>query len=919
MPRSRACLSPSPVSFVHTSGRELREWENTADMLARYDRVMPEVPQNMQQDLQRMEIQARSADSRSSSAQTSPTYATHRHGREPSLSTVLNTRVGGYGQQYQQQPQQPPAEEAYSPASGYSQSEYSPVSRKATMDARELPSFSHFPRVSGEHIPPSDDEKESVLAESRKHVLHSNDPDMQICWARDVLAYVEIAAEAADRERDAFRKPGDRDMGRPVTPKIEHELRVDALNIVNYLAGQGHPEAVFIQGKWYEFGKFGYRQDKKQAYSDYALAAEQGWARAEYRIGMLFENANDSVKAMAHYNAGLQGGDSAASYRLGMICLMGQHGQPRDLKRGLALIQSAADKADEDAPQGAFVYGMIVARDLPDVSIPESMLPSDLSVARQYIEMAAYLGFAKAQLKMGQAYELCQLGCEFNPALSLHYYGLAARQGQPEASLGVSRWFLFGYENMFAKNEQLAYKYALLAAKAKLATGEFAMGYYHEIGIHVEKDLREARRWYELAAEHGNKDALGRIDGLSHAQTLSKQDHETTTLTRIKSQHGSQRGQRPDRFKTPKSMPTVTEGTSPRVSPHPSPRVAPYDDGMPEPGPVRANTGLGDSRPPAFGVNLAARPKSAAPYPEDDRPSPYGPPRSSSVAPYPEDDMGSKPQLSPHYNPNIRTSLDRPNPGYGRAQPGPGMRPSQSAGGLPLPAGADPNRRPGSAGWGGPQGPADYGQPRPGSQGRDPRGSYDPRLQGGPAPNPAYNRVPQANATPTPPPGQYGAGGGYGPPGAAYGRGAPRPNAGSQDPYGGRGSGAPPRMGSQDPYGRGSGGPGMNSPVMSGGLPAGGPRMSGGRPGVALQDPAMEGRASAPPSQDRPGLPSPTASTSTANSAATAPAARPKPSNGPATFEEMGIPQAKDNADCVSLPPLYHPLAAANIIQQLVM
>lgn len=30
---------------------------------------------------------------------------------------------------------------------------------------------------------------------------------------------------------------------------------------------------------------------------------------------------------------------------------------------------------------------------------------------------------------MGTAYELCQLGCEFNPALSLHYNALAAKQG----------------------------------------------------------------------------------------------------------------------------------------------------------------------------------------------------------------------------------------------------------------------------------------------------------------------------------------------------------------------------------------------------------------------------------------------------------------------------------------------------------
>ena len=133
--------------------------------------------------------------------------------------------------------------------------------------------------------------------DSRDHVLHSNDPNMQICWARDVLAYVETAADAATREYEIVRKSADRDQGRPSTPRAEHELRVDATNVVNYLADQGHPEAMFIRSKWLEFGKFGKRQDKKEAYNGYLNAANNGWGRAEYRIGMLYENSNDIDKA----------------------------------------------------------------------------------------------------------------------------------------------------------------------------------------------------------------------------------------------------------------------------------------------------------------------------------------------------------------------------------------------------------------------------------------------------------------------------------------------------------------------------------------------------------------------------------------------------------------------------------------------
>ncbi|KAI0106346.1 hypothetical protein F4776DRAFT_646224 [Hypoxylon sp. NC0597] len=882
-------------------------------------RVMPEVPENMQQGLQRMELEARSIEPRNQTSQAPESGS--RHTREPSLSTVLNTKVGNFGQQYQQG--RNPATD-YSPASGYSPSNYSPFQEtrdrnpqfeRNLKDMRELPSFSPFPKVQGEHIPPSDEEKEAVLAESRQHVLHSNDPNMQICWARDVLSYVEIAAEAAIREQEATRGPNDRDIPiRVPTPKIEHELRIDAINIVSYLADQGHPEALFIRGKWLEFGKFGQRQDKKEAYTCYSTAAGAGWGRADYRIGMLFESSNDMDKAMKHYQLGLAANDSAASYRLGMINLLGQRGQPKDIAKGLDLIHSAADTADEDAPQGAFVYGMLIARDLPDVSIPDGILPYDVGVARQYIEKAAYLGFAKAQLKMGQAYELCQLGCEFNPALSLHYYGLAARQGQPEACLGVSRWFLFGYEGTFAKNEALAFKYAQLAARTKLPTGEFAIGYYYEIGISVEKDLREARRWYELAAEHGNKDAVERLENLSQSKSLSKKDHETTALTRIKSKHGSQRGQRPDRFKQlNNSMPTVTEDRdSPRVSPLPSPRGQGFDHtDMPDPSRLNIS---GGNRPPAFTVNVSGQGHPAVPYPEDDRPQALNL-RPKSAAPYPEDDVaGGHPPLSPHYNPGIRPSTgpvaDRPGSSFGiRTQsPGGALRPSHSAGQLPIPpAGTDPGRgRPVSAGWQ-PQVPGDYRQPSPGprNQGqgqgrpitgqfdqRPPPGAYDQRPGSGHA---SHNRLTKQG----PPPGQFPSGG-YGQRESSLPAShAPGPRI-SAAPYDGRQSGMPsPTM---------SGGLGpRNSSMPAGGLPQGGPSAGriasagAGRPGIPLKDrPAPldhTGRASAPP-QGRPAVSSPPPGTPASTTSAPAKPA-PKPSQGPATFEAMGIPQAKKDDDCV--------------------
>ena len=101
---------------------------------------------------------------------------------------------------------------------------------------------------------------------------------------------------------------------------------------------------------------------------------------------------------------------------------------------------------------------MLMAHELPQVQVPEEFLPYNEKGARDNIEKAAYLGFAKAQLKMGSAHELCTLGCEFDPALSLHYNALAAQQGEIEADMAISKWFLCGSEGVFPKNDELAFE-----------------------------------------------------------------------------------------------------------------------------------------------------------------------------------------------------------------------------------------------------------------------------------------------------------------------------------------------------------------------------------------------------------------------------------------------------------------------------
>ncbi|KAL9114178.1 MAG: hypothetical protein Q9227_001950 [Pyrenula ochraceoflavens] len=584
-------------------------------------RIMPEVPENMQHNLANLEQQATGSNRGTPVPQNYPGYASSHQNHD--------TYGGWDPSQYAQSAGDQGGGQWQNNTNNQSNGYYG---QSLPAAPQEVPRFSPFPVLHNPppNVPPTDEQKEAHLEAARQPVLASQDPENQLAWAQDVLTYVEVAMQN-DARLAATRGP------RPNTPQIERQLRDDAMNIVNFLADQAHPRAEFIRGMWLEFGKFGYRIDKKEAFLSYSRAAEKGYGRAQYRMGMQFESSNEPLKAIKYYQKGVDMDDSACAYRLGMMTLLGQHGQPLDYERGLQLVYLAASTADENAPQGAYVMGMLQARELPQVNIPDRFLPMNLHDAKINIEKAAFFGFAKAQVKMGAAYELCQLGCDFDPALSLHYNALAARQGEADAEMAISKWFLCGHEGLFEKSEEIAFTYAQRAAQSGLPTAEFALGYFHEIGIYVAVNLNEARVWYEKAAADGNKDASARIEGLSRSKTLSRRDHENIAISRIKSKHVSSRPRQNQSPLPPVSnmvdMPDPSQMRNAQLPQRPS-TARPYPSGPAGPTARPPLQSSGYSNPnlrpaSAFGINPNIRPASAATT--GGMPSPMsGPPRPFS-------------------------------------------------------------------------------------------------------------------------------------------------------------------------------------------------------------------------------------------------------------------------------------------------
>ncbi|KAG6814211.1 hypothetical protein H0H92_000888 [Tricholoma furcatifolium] len=378
------------------------------------------------------------------------------------------------------------------------------------------------------------------------------DPALKIAWARDVFALVDRTVNTSSSTDP------------PAGPAIIHDpalLRLAQLAVPMVLqiasaAAQPAPphvaEAIYLRATLAASGAYPehVQQNLRVAFRDFETAARAGYAAAWFRLGRDYENFNDAPRARDCFERGVKLGVESCAYRMGMAHLMGQLGLRANPATALPLLHRAAILATVATPQPAYIFALLLLGEFASLSEPlpahffAPFIPagsSQVLEVRKYLERAAYLNFAPAQYKLGHAYEFAQPPFPFDPLLSVQYYSLASQQGEVEADMALSKWFLCGSggadgeEGGFEKDEALAFTFAEKAAKKGLPSAEFAMGYYAEVGVGSPKDLQTAINWYKLAQSHGNNDAAERLSALSQPlpNALSRQQHDTITESRL--------------------------------------------------------------------------------------------------------------------------------------------------------------------------------------------------------------------------------------------------------------------------------------------------------------------------------------------------------------------------------------------------
>ncbi|EED81353.1 predicted protein [Postia placenta Mad-698-R] len=544
----------------------------------------------------------------------------------------------------------------------------------------------------------------------------SYDPAGQVVWCRDVLSLAERLGSPLTTHSNGPLQINDPTLRRLLDVALPMLLRLSTRRkpmqsfVPGYVA-----EALYLCAMCEARGSFPHHiaLNPKLAFTHFEAAAKAGFHSAYYNLGTDFEQFGDVKHALQCFERGAENGAPNCLYHLGLAHLTGQLGLPEAPDTALPLLKQAAVLATVDVPEPAYLYALLLLQEFESVFVGPALLDPLIPrgstperEARTHLKRAAYLNHAPAQARLGRAYELADAGCAFDPVLSVQYYALASAQGELEADMALSKWFLCGSEDAFAKDEVLAYEYAERAARRGLASAQFAMGYYTEVGIGCAKDVATARKWYTPAAQQGNTDASDRLKALSRSQSLSRKEHEKLTDTQLV------------RKRTQARMRSQAAAAPPMPPLPPSPSVASFANTSGVPPPMNAQASVAP-------LNFR---KAAAPQ---------GPPRAPAMG------SGPPPSANAQYRgpPSRDASPARAAPYQYQSTPsnapssGPQMRINTPPGGLGH--GPHPNAGPGADHNGRP--PNSY----PGS-GPNPYGGPGPNPYAGPGPNPSARPNPNA-------------------------------------------------------------------------------------------------------------------------------------------------------------------------------
>ena len=225
-----------------------------------------------------------------------------------------------------------------------------------------------------------------------------------------------------------------------------------------------------------EANKAYYREDYTTAFREFSVLAEQGNARSQTALGVMFSNgqgvSKDEQQAVIWYLRAAEQGDAAGQFNLASKYYYGL-GVFKDEQQALSWYRKSASKGYSAAE---FSLGVIYAEGL--------VVNKDNQQALFWYRKAADKGNVNAQVNLANMYSFGE-GITKDDKQSLVWYRKAAEQGNAQAQYNLGNGY---YEGLgLPKNVQQAYFWWLLAG----STGD--ENAKHNIKI-AEKNLSSQQR-----------------------------------------------------------------------------------------------------------------------------------------------------------------------------------------------------------------------------------------------------------------------------------------------------------------------------------------------------------------------------------------------------------------------------------------
>ncbi|KAI7867685.1 hypothetical protein BDF14DRAFT_1800754 [Spinellus fusiger] len=321
---------------------------------------------------------------------------------------------------------------------------------------------------------------------------------------------------------------------------LESQRILKKLAMVGQSRGKtGYCEAQFLLANCFGMGALGIGINHENAFLWYIQASKQNHAEATYRAAVCYElgigTRRDEGRAIIFFRKAATMSHVPSMYKLGIILLYGYCGQPQNSREAMAWLQRAAANASPECPHALYTLAMVQLSD----DCNETNIIADSNYAIELLLKAGKLGHITSQLKLGELYEYGKVVKE-DSEQSIYWYSMAAQNGNIDASLALSGWYLTGSPDVLDQSDREAYLWVRKAAGIKnvdrwsMAKAHYVVGIYIEHGIGVERSIEGAKKWFSRATRLGHKKAAKRLELLSdltHTEDSKVVDKSTDKIT----------------------------------------------------------------------------------------------------------------------------------------------------------------------------------------------------------------------------------------------------------------------------------------------------------------------------------------------------------------------------------------------------